>query len=289
MYYNSSSHTIIKKVVFGLLIIGAFLLAALGMVVVLKNVTQKTADSTKTASAADIISAYGAPNTISGLSTALYQQQTDTSIEANVQYKLSGQTYAITVPTKQSLMFYEVNKSQQDDSATIQNQTATFMQTKGLDKTESPVPTTAKDLNILTFTNDTTVCQLTDSQLPASADTPRFHGLACVDKSAIKQEYTAIEKLLSIYKQSHQLATFTQAMRLTASEGNKSYAIITLITDKSPSRLLFAAIDKNWVYIGDLSTNNAKYANAKYTITPEILQAISDPKYGDFLVKSFTR
>ena len=289
MHYNSSSHTIIKKVVFGLLIIGAFLLTALGMVVILKNMTQKTTSSTKPTSAADIISAYSGPETIIGLSSKLYQPQIDASIEAIVQYKLSGHTYGVTVPTKHSLMFYAVNKSQPDDSATIQSQTATFMQQKGFAKAESPAPIATTGLQYTTFSNDTAVCQLTDSQQPASTDTLRFHSLACVDRSTIEQEYTATEKLLSIYKQSHQLAAFAQATRFTASEGNKSYAIVGFTVQTSPSRLLFAAVDNNWLYLGDLATNNPKYANAKYTITPDILRAISDPKYGDFLIKSFTR
>jgi len=285
MHDNSSAHTIIKRVVFGLVVAGVFSLVAFGAIVALKYTLRPSG----VISAANVISAYGGGETITSLSTKLYQQQPDAPIDAVVQYKLSERTYGVTVATKQILSFYAVDKSQQDDSATVQSQTAAFMQAKGLKKTEGPVLTAAKDLQYSTFEGNDIVCQLTDSQLPISADIPRFHGLACVDKSAIEQEYTAIEKLFSIYKQSHQLAAITQASRHTVSEGNKSYTVITTTTDNSHAKLLFAAIDKDWVYIGNLAANDPKYANAKYTITPEILRTISDPKYGDFLVKNFVR
>lgn len=285
MHSTSSAHTILKRVVFGSVIAGVFSLVAFGAIVALKY----TLRPSEVVSAASIISAYGGADTIASLSTKLYQQQPDAPIDSTVQYKLSERAYGVSVPTKQNLSFYAVGKSQQDDSTTVQSQTTAFMQTKGLKKTEGPVVTTAKDLQYSTFAGNDIVCQLTDSHLPVSADISSFHGLACVDKSAIEQEYTAIEKLFSVYKQSHQLAAITQASRYTTSEGNKSYTIITTTTDNSHAMLLFAAIDQDWVYIGDLAANDPKYTNAKYTITPEILRIISDPKYGKFLTKDLVR
>jgi hypothetical protein len=52
---------------------------------------------------------------------------------------------------------------------------------------------------------------------------------------------------------------------------------------KSHPALLFAAIDTNWTYIGDIGSGTS--SNGKYVLMPDVKAAISDPKYGDFLKK----
>jgi hypothetical protein len=48
--------------------------------------------------------------------------------------------------------------------------------------------------------------------------------------------------------------------------------------------LLFAAVDNNWAYIGDVGGGDAMSSNGKYTLTAQVEAAIHDQKYGDFLV-----
>jgi hypothetical protein len=157
-----------------------------------------------------------------------------------------------------------------------------------LEKTKDSVSTASNSFQISVYANDKIVCQLTDSQPIASApaNALRYHTIACVNVSDIKQEYLQIEKLLTIYRKTNKLIAFSSASRITATNGSIAYSIINLAaTNYTYPRLLFAAVNDSWSYIGDLSAGDLKYSTGEYIITPEIKTKISDPKYQGFITK----
>jgi len=274
----------LKRIAAALIVIVTILLVGLGVAYLLKNVASNNVVPSSSGQTAldppNVIMAYSAPGAIAELSSDLYQQQKDDTSDAHITYKSSSHDYSVSIPTKYHTLFYAKNTSNKDDTKTIQDQTTSFLLSKGYNKVETPASSSTPVS--VTYASQKAVCQLTGSG-PIS-DSPTYYALACVDMTGIDQEYTAIEKLLSLYKASHQLASFTQAIRSTVTEDNKSLSIINLTEDKSHHSFLFAAIDTNWEYIGDLSGTTT--SSGKYTITPEVNTALHNPKYGDFLTKN---
>ena len=281
MQDNNTKPKIIKRIALVVLAVIVVALIAVGTVLILKNINPKTTNNINLTSAANIVSDYIKPDAITSLSSDKYQQQTnDSSI---IGYKSSNQTYSVNIATKDSVLFYTNQKSESDDTKDIQNQTIAFMEQKGLNKIES-LTAADKSAQYTTFADSSTVCQLIDYIPPTDSGMLPYHQISCADNNLIDQEYLDIEKLLSIYRESQTLSAFTQANKYTESKDGISYSVIFLTKQNSESQLLFAAVDNNWAYIGDLMAGDPKYSNAKYIITPEIQDKISDPKYNNFLI-----
>jgi hypothetical protein len=149
-------------------------------------------------------------------------------------------------------------------------------------KADSPNSST-NEVAYTTYAGYKAVCQLEDDNPPTGSGMVRYHKLSCVDKTDITNEYTAIEKLLSIYRKSQSGIKFTKALRITKSDKNVAYSIAYLSNDTAQSTLLFAAVDDKWAYLGDLSAGDAKYSTGQYIITPELKTLISDPKYNGLI------
>lgn len=281
MQDSNTKHEIIKRIALIVLAVIVVALIAVGTVLILKNINQKTTDNISLESATNIVSDYIKPDAIASLSSDKYQQQTNNSYI--IGYKSSNQTYSINITTKDSVLFYANQKPESDSTKDIQDQTIAFMAQKKLNKIESPT-TADKNVQYTTFVGLLTVCQLIDYLPPTESGMLPYHQISCADNSLIEQEYLDIEKLLSIYRESQTLPVFTQANKYTESKDEVSYSIIFLTKQSSESQLLFAAVDNNWTYIGDLMAGDPKYSNAKYIITPEIKDKISDPKYNNFLI-----
>jgi len=282
MKNNGPLHTTTKKIIIAIIAIGILAITATSIVIFLRSTEDKTTTPTDSISATAIITAYAEPSAINGLSDISYKQQSNTP--ATIQYKLADKKYEISTPTNKSLLFYALDKAQTDDTVNIQDQTTKFMEQKNLQKTSNPDSVDTNYLQYTTFNSNNAVCQLTDSQ-PENQDTLRFHQLSCIDKTDIEDEYTAIESLLSIYRQNQQLTDFTQATKYTATEDNKDYSIINIAQNDKHLNLLFAAIDDNWAYLGDLAAGEPEYSNGKYSITPDLKAKIDDPIYNGFIAK----
>jgi hypothetical protein len=277
-----------RRVLIGLgcvLLIGAI---GLGTAVVLKNIIPKkdTQIAMTVWKPSEIVSAYMVSGAIHGLADNLYQLQQSSGTDALVQYTLPGRAYAASTPTKSDALFYAKDMSNHDDVAAVQQQTTVFMQTKGYDKVKSTGSSGSDGPFYTTYASSSAVCQLLSSGPVAGGVAPVSHELTCVDQSAIEQEYATIEKLLALSKTAHATVTaFTLATRSVLTEGKKAMTILNLVATQKPSVLLFASVNDQWAYIGNLSGDTGQ-SNSKYVLTPEIKTAIRDPKYGDFLTKN---
>ena len=250
---------------------------------ILKVPTSTTNNKKAIAKTTDIMSAFSKSNAIPGLSTDLYQEKTLTSGAVN--YKTSSHDYAIMAPTNKSLSFTSTGKQRSDDTENVKSQTKSLMETKGL-KIASFNPDKLGTASYMTFNNDKIVCQLDATSRKVANNTSRYYSLNCIDKIGIEGEYTMTDKLLSIYKQSGTLPTFTKSVRMSNMEGSVAYSIIYLSGNKVHNKLLFAAVNDDWNYLGDLGADISKNSNSKYSITSELQAKINDPKYGDFLSKN---
>lgn len=293
MNESSQKHSKVLKItsIVILALVGAILIG-LTTVLVLRTIMPKKAapasSSTATiATPTEIIAAYKAPETIDALSDKQYSlQEGMSSMSANVYFRSDEQSYAVSTPTKDSLTYTAKDVKQPDDSQAVQAQTSDFMSHKGLNKVTTPAQKSYSTLTYTTYANDQTICQLTDERPSANSGLRPFHQLACVAKTAIGKEYVAIQKLLLLNDTTKQLKDFQQITRTVTTEGNKSFATLMAIdTSGKSSEFLFAAVDNDWEYIGDLSAHGDMSKNTKYTISPAIEKAISAPKYGDFLTK----
>lgn len=247
-------------------------------------------DNYKSVPAKDILAAYIKPNSIAGLSSTLYSQQANTT--AGIEYKSNDKKYSIHANTQLSMQFFAKNKSQKDDSATVQSQSIAFMEKQGLTKTTTP-STDDKTLHYTTFINKEAICQSIDFTPPTTTNTDKtidarqYHQISCMDKKVIDDEYASIEKLLTIYKKSQNLPEFTRAVRTVNSDKNVSYSLVNLTNNSTHNILLFASVNNNWEFLGDLAVGDAQYSTGKYIITPEVKSKISDPKYNGIMDKQF--
>jgi len=272
-----------KKIVINISIIIAITLIAIGTISILKNTTKKDIAVIKPESAKNIIASAAAQTKISSLSAKLYGQQANSS--ATTGYKSSDYDYSVDIPTNNSVLFYAISESQENDTVSVRAQVNEFMYQNGLKKVDTdnkPVDESSYDT---IFDGEKAICQLTDSMPPNTKGTTSFHIITCIDVSQVNQEYATVEKLLEIYKKNNQINEFTKVSRYITSEDKVSYSILTIKTTGKSLRLLFASIDNNWEYLGNLSDSDPKYSSEKYNITPELQAKISDPKYNGFIVK----
>jgi hypothetical protein len=284
---ENDTHSRFKQII----IVVACLLGAVavgwGAIFILKTLepTRTSTTPTEVLGAADIISQYSADNAVKGLSTDMYNKQVDNNNEATVIYKASGATYTIDAPAKHSALFAVKDAATPNDTSSIQQQTTAFIEQRHYKKVDNTGSAVSSNPSFITYANDRAVCQL--SSAPSDAGLPGYHKLSCANKSEIQAEYTATDTLLALYNSKNPSPIFTESLRTTQTEGNKSLAILSLTgNDKKPEKLLlFAAIDGHWSYIGDLNDSQAE-SNGKYAISAEVRQAINDPKWGDFLAKN---
>jgi len=268
-----------KKIVIVISAIVTLTIITICTILIVSSMTKKDKVIVKLESAKNIVSLVATQTKISSLSAKLYKQQANSS--ATTEYKSSDHNYSVNIPTDNSVLFYSIDASQKNDTAEVRTQVNDFMYQNGLKKVTSD----DKKAYYTTFVSEKAICQLTDSRLPDSKETINFHIITCIDLDKVDQEYATIEKLLGIYKKDNTIPDFTEVYRYIVSEAKISYSILTLTTSNKSPRLLFAAVDDNWEYLGNLSGSDPKYSTDKYNITPDLQTKISDPKYNGVIVK----
>lgn len=285
MQNNEQKEVIRKRLIIVIGIVLAVAALAVITIVALKSIVPELqpSDTQKVAAlkAEEVVTAYGRAGTVKALNETLYSQQLNGEASSRVLYKANGHSYITSIPAKDHVLFYAKSKLEKDDTSEVQAQTTAFMQARGLSKEDLKV-SAANVPKYTTYKNDASVCQLTDSGNDTTS--PAYHELSCVDNNVIQDEYKIIDKLVGMYKSSHQLAEFSQATRVTTTEGNKSLAIISFVGIESHPALLFVAIGDDWTFIGDIGSGTV--SNGKYALNAEVKSAISDPKYGGFLTKN---
>jgi hypothetical protein len=279
---------IAKRIIIVVVILVAVFAIGVGVALLLKNVSNFAKNQSPTSgntpagstsgapSAASIISGYIDPSTIR-VFTAQYQLQQDPTAPSRVSYSAEGQEYEVSLSTDDYAMFYAKDGAAHNDATTVETATDAYMSSKGFTKV------TPKKPGSTTYIYRGSVCQLTS--MPTSK--PAYYLMACADKTDVDKEYANIEKLLEIYKKSNQLNDFTRAITSTITSDNRTMTTISLTTNPNTHPvLLFAAINDDWAYIGNVGGGNAMTSNGKYTLTPQVQTAIHDQKYGDFLVNN---
>lgn len=264
----------------------------LGVALLLKNIknigannnaqntdSSQNSNTASAQSAATLISDYLKPEAIHTLAAG-YRTQQDTASTSSIGFQADGQNFAVNVATNHYALFTPNSSAGATDAQDILAQTSTFMQSHGYQKVDTVgASTDPTQPAVTTFSSLGAACQLTSAPM----STPPFYILACADKADIDKEYASINKLLALYQKAHQVDTFTRAISNTITSGNKSMTTIALTTAHTHPVLLFAAVDGNWEYIGNVGDGTNATSNGKYTLTPDVQTAISNPKYGDFL------
>lgn len=286
---QAKQHALVKRIAIGALIVIVIALIGYGVALLLKNISntvsqnsakgvpsgQNTAPSAPSASA--VIGDYIQQGTIPALDN--YQVQQDISAPARVTLKADNQTYAVSVSTSSYALFYAKGTPDASDAKTIAAQTADYLKNKGFSSANSVDASTA-DAAYATYTDLGSVCQLTS----AVTSVPAYYMIACVDKADIDKEYANIKTLLALYQKSNTLSPFTSAITSTVSSGNKIMTTISLTTDKQlHPELLFAAVNNAWEYLGNIGDGSGAVSNGKYSLSPSVISAIHQSKYGDFL------
>lgn len=283
----SSLSPLTKRILLFSGIVLALVVVVFGTAFLLKNVLpKKESASLAVINAEEVVAMYRVPGAISGLSESLYDQQLDDGMNVPVVYKSADHEYMISTQTPSSVLFYSKTPSSQDDVKSIQDQTAVFMRSKGYEPVKSSVVSGDDSPERAQYASKSAICQLTSSGKTTPEGVPASHQFACVENAAIDAEYAAIETLLGLYSGAKKdKPSFTAATRSFANEGDKAYAILQLTTKQNSPSLLFASVDDQWSYLGNLS-DPASESNGKYVITPEIKAKISDSKYGNFLTRN---
>jgi hypothetical protein len=262
-----------------LLVVGTL---AVGVVALLKNITPTAShqsDSKAITPAEEVVNAIKAPGAIKSLEDFILQNNPPGVTP--VIYKADGRTYTISTPAKESVLFVAKTPGPLNSSAGIEEEITKFIVEKGYEKTENTGAATSTSPTYTTFKSSIGICQLAHQQ-PATAQLLAFYEIACTDSTAISQEYSGLEMLLTIYKETGPALTFTSASRSNVTEDNKALSIVNLTGDNTKALLLFAAIDNNWEFIGDLNDKDAT-SNGKYSVSAEVRSKINNARYGNFL------
>ena len=271
-----------------LLIIGALLLIGVvsaSVIALLRTILPKNnidnTNSSAVLSPSEVIGAFKMPGAITGLKENYQEQPGQT--EARLVYTSEGRKYAVSVPSKHTALFFAKNSGQSSDTSAIQEQLTAFIRPKGYEKTANTGQATSENPAFATYKSTISACQLMSAQPVNLPDARAYHALTCADSTAISQEYSTIEMLLTLYRNGNQTPSFTMASRTNHAEDNKTLSIVNLSGEGKPSSLLFAAVDNNWEYIGDLSSANNADSNGKYAVSAETRSKINDTRYGTFL------
>lgn len=264
----------------GLLIVAAI---AVGVIALLRLLFAPTPPKTETPSISvgEVVSGVKTAGNIKAFEN--YQEQVTDTPSGQVTVTLEGKNYAVNLPTKYSVLFFAKTPGQQSDIAEVEQQVSSFMTEKGYNKTENTGQIKKSENPLyITYKSNVGVCQLASAQ-PTTQDGLAYHTISCSESAAISQEYTAIDTLLTLYKKQQELPVFTQANRTTITEENKTLALLSLKGEGS-AQLLFAAIDNNWEYIGNIGSGAD--ANGKYAISDDVRSKIDDVRWGNFLKKN---
>lgn len=283
MEENQQKNSTLKRVLLligGLLVIAAL---AIGVVALLRTLFAPTPPHAETSAASvnDVINGIKTTGNIKAFEN--YQEQVTDAPNGRVIATLDGKNYTISTPTKHSLLFFAKTPGIQNDSTAVEQQVSAYMIGKGYEKTENTGSAKqSENPHYTSYQGDMGTCQLVSAQ-SATPEGLAYHIISCSENSAIAQEYSAIESLLALYRKEQGPPTFTEASRITITEENKMLSFLTLNSERS-TMLLFAAIDNNWEYIGNVGGDIN--SNGKYAISDDVRSKIDDTRWGSFLKKN---
>jgi uncharacterized membrane protein YheB (UPF0754 family) len=259
-----------KKAILVLVGVVVFLGASVGTVLFLRTVISKGKDTLSSSTANEAIDKLSSSNIFDSKTYSSHPNSTFV-----LDYKPVGKKYSVSITTSKSLGYYATNQNSNQQSNII-SQVRNYMQGEGfVDKGQVQKGSSKVD----TFENLATVCQLittTDTSIKNS------YRIACISVIDAKKQYDKVDRLIGIYNQGQSPLSFTRANITTSTKENISYSILSLTNNNKTNSLLFAAVNNNWEYLGDITMNTDKIPN-KYKINEELQEKISDPKYKGFI------
>jgi hypothetical protein len=194
--------------------------------------------------------------------------------------------YSLNVPASAYVLYVAKSNSQSDDISEVMQQTSATLVKNGFHQVATPIVSSTVDTKYESFTDGNISCQLTSSVPLPSVHSLEFHQLACTDMPTIATSYATSQRLLALYSKTNSALQFSQITESSNGKGDVSYIILNLTGKGSIHSLLFAAVKQQWTYIGDLSSGDSATSKGKYTIAPDIQQAIANPIYNGFLKQS---
>lgn len=270
-----------KRILITLGFIAAFIVSAIGTELILFATIHPVRHVTASELKPDqVINDFVSPATIPVLSDGSYLQETGGTADARLRYQPKGSSYIVDTPTPYHVLFFAKNTQVADESAKIEDQTTVFMSHEGY-TSQSRVVDPATGLTYSTYTGRNVICQLISA---FSSITPSYYTLACVDAAVAQQEYNAINTLLTLYDKTQKSVSPKEVAKMTITQANKSLSVVHLTGPSVHAALLFAAINDQWAYLGDLS--NVSVVEGKYVTNTALKTAINDPKYGTFLTSN---
>lgn len=256
-----------------------------GAIALLRSVAPReegpAVENKKQLNAQETVKAFEISGAIQGLSSGYQRQKTESSTGVVI-YKADDKAYSVTTSTPYVAIFSAKDENK-DDVQLIRDETMVFMNASGYKEAAYQQASDGTGPFYATYENDSSVCQLASSGSAIPKDTKASHLLACITKEKINDEYAMVEGLIDLYAKESKLPTFAQVIRSEQREGKKALSVLALSGEKNV-RLLFAAVDDKWEYLGNLS--NGSKTNAKFTVSAELEAALRDPKYGDFLTRN---
>lgn len=241
--------------------------------------SQKNTPTAATLKPAEMIAQYQKIEAVTALYHKIDQPITNSS---TVSYT-SDKSYTISLPANNSVQLEQNDTSIKLNDTGAMGASEDFLSKQGLKKMNVGFETDLFEV----FDSETTVCQL--SNAPAFGDNGASLGLACIEKSAVTNQYSQINKLLALYTEDISMIANPSAIQIrTVTEGNKSLSITDIYGIKSDSgavSLLFAAISDKWEYIGQRTISNGSVL-IDNSISADLKTKINDPKYDDFLLKN---
>lgn len=207
--------------------------------------------------------------------------QVSSFLSQPVYYQEANKPYIVETQTSRNVTFLTPIGSP-DNVSTISTQLSDFMTKNGY----AVVTLNSKSNNLTsktTYADQNSVCQF--SPQVATQTSGGSYSISCVTPSDIEQEYTAVSQLVPLYAHAGHDTNYTEIDRnRVVTQGNKSLAVTTFYTDPShSSQELFAALNGSWEYIVNLSGSANSPTNGKYSTSPAVEAALSNPKYGSFL------
>lgn len=270
------------------IIVGVAVLAVaigIGVVTLLKSVAPReegpVVENKKQLNAQDAVGSFGTVGTIQGLSSDYQRQKTESST-GSITYKKEDKAYSVVTATPYVAIF-TAKDANKDDVQLIRDETTVFMSASGYKESAGQQASDGTGPFFTTYESNESICQLVSSGGAVAKGVKSSHLLACVAKVAIDDEYAMVEQLTALYAKKTTVPTFAQVTRSEQREGKKALSVMLLSGEKNV-RLLFAAIDDKWEYIGNLSSGSK--TNAKFAVSTELEAALRNPKYGDFLTRN---
>lgn len=218
---------------------------------------------------------------IDALSNDNYKKQENASYILS--YKIDKESFGVNILTNKSTLFSTTKNDNANDTEAVQSQTVKSMKNKGLTETNTNTNTSNKTLKYKTFKNDKTICQLMSTNEQITTGKSHIHQLACIDTKTISDQYISIKTFLAVNNSPKIKSEPTQILLSTDSKDNIKYSILNLSSKTTRQKLLYAAVNDNWEYLGDLIGGGKQYATEKNSITPELKTKINDVKYKGFL------